>query len=534
MTPYATPKHTLTRRARAAAVAALVLTVSAPHAQAQAAPPVVTEAQIEAVSGEYGVVTPYEKEVQAGTLSLENYEKLVAIRDQAADHIDEMITRDIGRIGFTKENMIALLDGHIDALKAAVANKNGAGVADATLQTGADTINKVALPVQAEVTIVVSYYVDLVRTLTMARAAMPNNNPALTQHTLETLDEADRVVANKMYVERQQMEKDADALAHMPAAEKAKMAAKIQEALDNGDIQVDGDGNLTISAKLQAKMDAAKIASNGSSRGSNGSVVNGNGTVKVGVTGTGGTGTNTGGGNGASPARSPGAGTSTGTANAGTPTGNGDPAFSAGNGANNGAGPSAPNGQASGSGSGDGVNSTATAGGQGSGYSSGGGTGSERPILYVTTSTNGIPDSIPAMVNGRWTLVNNPASPRNAQNSDSPPGYLVDGDQAGGDQAGGEDGLNALLAEANAVSSGLNSALADQGLSADSGPVSVTLAPIYTGYRVVPGDNGSSVIAVTSTQVQVPTAVMTVPSTQINVPSPVMTSLDLYPALCGS
>ena len=521
MTP-ATPRHTLTRRARAVAVAALVLTVSAPHAQAQAAP-AVTEAQIEAVSGEYGVVTPYEKEVQAGTLSLENYGKLVAIRDQAAEHIQEMITRDIGRIGFTKENMIAVLGGHVDELKAAVANKNGEGVADATLQTGADTINKVGLPVQAEITIAVSYYVDLVRTLVMARAAMPNNNPTLTQHTLETLDEADRVVANKMYVERQQMEKDADALAHMPAAEKAKMAAKIQEALDNGDIQVDGDGNLTISAKLQAKMDAAKIASNGSSRGGNGSVVNGNGTVKVGVTGTGNVGSN-----GASPARS----TAPGAANAGTQPGysgasGSDPAFSSGNGAGNGAGNGS--GNASGGVSGDGVNSTATAGGQGSGYSSGDGTGSERPILYVTTSTNGIPDSIPAMVNGRWTLVNNPASPRNAQNSDSPPGYLVDGDQAGG-----EDGFNALLAEANAAASGLNSAIADQGVDQGSGPVSVTLAPIYTGYRVVPGDNGSSVIAVTSTQVQVPTAVMTVPSTQINVPSPVMTSLDLYPALCGS
>ena len=513
MTPYATPKHTLSRRARAAAVAALVLAVSAPHAQAQAAP-AVTEAEIEAVSGTYGTIDRYAKEVQAGTLSFENYQKLVAIRNEAADHIDEMAKRDFGHAGLSEDGIVRILGGHMDELNAAAKAKSGAGLVDATLQTANDTLNQVALPTQTEVTIIVSSYVEMIRTLIMARAAMPNGNAALLKHDLELIDEAQRVLANRLYIERQQLEKDADSLAHMPASEKAELAAKIQDAMDKGDIYTDANGNVALSSDLKLKMIQAKIASNGSSRGSNGSVVNGNGTGQSGGK-PGGTGSGSVGSNGASPARSTTPGT--GTANAGTSTGNGDPAFSAGNGAGN--------GQASNNGSGDGVNSTATAGGQGSGYSSGGGTGSERPVLYVTTSTNGIPDSIPAMVNGRWTLVNNPASPRNAQNGDSPPGYLVDGDQAGG-----EDGLNALLAEANAVSSGLNSAMAGQ----DAGPVSVTLAPIYTCYRVVPGDNGSSVIAVTSTQVQVPTAVMTVPSTQINVPSPVMTSLDLYPALCGS
>ena len=102
-----------------------------------------------------------------------------------------------------------------------------------------------------------------------------------------------------------------------------------------------------------------------------------------------------------------------------------------------------------------------------------------------------------------------------------------------------------------------------------------TLSPIYKGYVVTPGQNGSSVIVAGTTQVrtptsvlsapslqvQVPTSVMTAPSTQvqvpsdvmtvpslqvqvpssimnmpssqINVPSSVMNSLDLQPALCG-
>lgn len=54
---------------------------------------------------------------------------------------------------------------------------------------------------------------------------------------------------------------------------------------------------------------------------------------------------------------------------------------------------------------------------------------------------------------------------------------------------------------------------------ATSGSNSTSLAPIYRGYRVVPGQNGSSVIAVPSTAVQTPSSVLSAPSTQIEVPS---------------
>jgi len=59
------------------------------------------------------------------------------------------------------------------------------------------------------------------------------------------------------------------------------------------------------------------------------------------------------------------------------------------------------------------------------------------------------------------------------------------------------------------------------------------LQPIYAGYQVTPGQGGSSVIIVPSTEIATPSSVMVVPSLQVDVPSAVMTSLDLYPALCG-
>ena len=54
---------------------------------------------------------------------------------------------------------------------------------------------------------------------------------------------------------------------------------------------------------------------------------------------------------------------------------------------------------------------------------------------------------------------------------------------------------------------------------ATSGANGTSLAPIYGGYRVVPGQNGSSVIAVPSTAVQAPSSVLSAPSIQIQVPS---------------
>ncbi len=75
----------------------------------------------------------------------------------------------------------------------------------------------------------------------------------------------------------------------------------------------------------------------------------------------------------------------------------------------------------------------------------------------------------------------------------------------------------------------------------------ISLAPIYQGYVVRPGDNGSTVIGVPSSQVQLPSSVLTapsnqilvpssqinVPSSQVDVPSTVMTSPNIEPTLCG-
>jgi hypothetical protein len=95
--------------------------------------------------------------------------------------------------------------------------------------------------------------------------------------------------------------------------------------------------------------------------------------------------------------------------------------------------------------------------------------------------------------------------------------------------------MSALTADLAALPGGTDAT------EALSDPSSVaTLSPIYQNYVVTPGQGGSSVIQMGTTQVTVPSDQITIPSNQIyvtstqlsNVPSAVMSSLNLQ-ALCG-
>lgn len=127
--------------------------------------------------------------------------------------------------------------------------------------------------------------------------------------------------------------------------------------------------------------------------------------------------------------------------------------------------------------------------------------------------------------------------------------WLVDGEPTYNRSAGQAtdlDAMRALLVQLDAQAVAARKAFEQQAQLSDpslafSSPTTVaTLDPIYRNYVVTPGQGGSTVALVTSTQVLVPTDVMTVPTTQILVPSTqvitpslVMTSLDLEPVLCG-
>ncbi|MFI4975522.1 MAG: hypothetical protein ACHP84_13360 [Caulobacterales bacterium] len=103
-----------------------------------------------------------------------------------------------------------------------------------------------------------------------------------------------------------------------------------------------------------------------------------------------------------------------------------------------------------------------------------------------------------------------------------------------GDGLGGID-VAGTLADQTASRPSVASAGAWQSFE-NGGTLTVAeLAPIYAGYTVTVGQNGSSVMLVPSSEVTgAPSAVTIVPSlVDANVPSAVMTSLDLQPALCG-
>jgi len=92
-------------------------------------------------------------------------------------------------------------------------------------------------------------------------------------------------------------------------------------------------------------------------------------------------------------------------------------------------------------------------------------------------------------------------------------GHLVDGDEG-------------MEGPTGTVAGNQMAAISNLDLSVEIGDtLSVaTLASIYTGYTVTPGQNGSSVIVAGTTQVATPSSLMTAPSMQIQVPTSVMTS----------
>jgi len=102
------------------------------------------------------------------------------------------------------------------------------------------------------------------------------------------------------------------------------------------------------------------------------------------------------------------------------------------------------------------------------------------------------------------------------------------------------NGLGAVPVNVTALSAQLQALEAASASDASGGMQVAQGATIYKGYRIIPGQGGSSVIVVPSLQLSVPSSVMTSPgsqvlvaSTQVQTPTSVMTSLNLQPALCG-
>ncbi|MEI9905539.1 MAG: hypothetical protein WDN06_17520 [Asticcacaulis sp.] len=380
-----------------AMVVVLALAMAALPAWAQTPP---GDADIAAVSGDDGPMQPFADEVKSGKLSLDDYQKLVDIRNQGQQAINDKLERDVAR-----SNLQGLVDATVNGagqVADATRTQSGTAVADQTIAMQRGQINNFAIPMQNMAADLEDDAFDLYTAIYRARAQMPNADTAGINKVLNQLDSAKRSLDSDNYSRGVGLEKADDALANMPPALKAQMAGGIDNAFRNGGITIAADGGISINqTKLNAAMTAAglkpnkaappgsqpNIASNGSSRGSDGSVysgLTGQTTYAVHNQATGDTmpaSANTSGngdpglstsrpssgnptGNGTGQTGGP--STSNGTpASSGTRTSNGggDPALSASRSSSNGAGQGAatPNGQAGGSYAASGTGKTTSA-----------------------------------------------------------------------------------------------------------------------------------------------------------------------------
>jgi hypothetical protein len=195
---------------------------------------------------------------------------------------------------------------------------------------------------------------------------------------------------------------------------------------------------------------------------------------------------------------------------------------SAGSGANSGTGSSSSSGATAGIGQGTAQATPGTgAVTGGTGYASQ--SGSPQPddydnepliIIKYNRDTNSYTETVTGFATRADGTSPNGTFTYPADDDIAPPGYnqLVEGAPSMNDPQSSSDAADALALQAqltSLLSGGSPGPYSDSDLNGGS------FAAIYTGYTVTPGQNGSTVIPVTSNQVQTPSSVMTMPSDQV-------------------
>lgn len=236
-----------------AAAVALALTAIALPAAAQTpvlTPVAISDRDIQAMSGKYGPIDEYVEEVRKGALSVENYQKLIAIRDAGLAHLESQLERDIGHGTLNATDRQNLVNGNMSGLLDSLKAKDAQGAADATIGGARDAINGALIPMNSELGLIVDNYIDVLRDVTNARAAMPNPSPSETPagnaKVQAALDQAQRSIAADLYRKRTALDKADDKLVNMSSSERAAVADRIQTAMDKGDIKVDDNGNVQV------------------------------------------------------------------------------------------------------------------------------------------------------------------------------------------------------------------------------------------------------------------------------------------------
>ena len=416
-------------------------------------------------NGRYGPVGKFYDEYKAGTLSADDYQKLVQMRDDMVGGVFDNMAKNASRAGLTKDAINTTMSNVGSEFTDAVRAGDSQGAADAAISGNHQVTTQVAIPASIQAGIVVDDLTDITIKLYQARGQMGGANPDAIDKQVNSLQMFKSAADANLYVVRQKLQ-DADTSLQMDPAVRQQLTDKIDQGMKNGDIAVDADGNLNVSAVLKKTGGIASVDGNGLPANGNGSP---SGTGNGGNTGVGNTAGNA-------------ANTSSGNTGASSTANSNNNGTTAGNGASS--------GEPSGSGEDDTVVITdhykldgkGSATYTGSDYNPGNGS-------VIHTDANG-----------------------NETGTSRPDGG---GGAAGG--SGGESG----------VWSGGNSEIADAVSDLTGG--SAAFDAIYANYTFTGNGNGDSTVAVPSTQVAGPSHAGNSADTHPQGPSSALNSPDTHP-----
>ncbi len=235
-------------------------------------------------NGRYGPVGKFYDEYKAGTLSGEDYQKLVQMRDDLVGQVFDNMPKNASRSGLTKDAMNTTMSNVAGEFTDAVRAGDSQAAADAAISGNHQVTTQVAIPATIQAGIVVDDLTDITIKLYQKRGEMGGAVPDAIDKQVNSLQMFKSAADANLYVMRQKLQ-DADTAAQMDPAIRQQLTDKIDAGMKSGDIAIDADGNLNVSAVLKKTGGMASVDGNGMPGGGNGNTAPGS--SNNGATGTG-------------------------------------------------------------------------------------------------------------------------------------------------------------------------------------------------------------------------------------------------------
>ncbi len=201
-------------------------------------------------NGRYGPVGKFYDEYKAGTLSADDYQKLVQMRDDMVGQVFDNMNKDRDRSGLTADSIKTTLSNVSGEFTDAVKSGDSQAVTDAVVSGNHQMTTQVLVPSSIQAGIVVDDLTDITIKLYKARGEMDGADPDAVNKQVNGLEMYKSAADANLYVMRQKLEA-ADATMQMDPVARQQLDDKVSQAMKDGDISVDENGNLNINAVLK-------------------------------------------------------------------------------------------------------------------------------------------------------------------------------------------------------------------------------------------------------------------------------------------